>query len=55
MKKRFYFALLVFAVLLLALPAVAAKSVTGVARQPRRLARRLPGSIRWTPASRLSS
>jgi len=55
MKKRFFFTLLVLAMLLLALPAVATKIVKGVTRQPRRLARRLPGSIRSTPASRLSS
>jgi hypothetical protein len=55
MKKRFFFTLLVLAVLVLALPTVATKIVKRVTGQPRRLAWRLPGSIRWTPASRLSS
>jgi hypothetical protein len=55
MKKRFFFTLLVLAVLVLALPAVATKTVKGVTRPPRRLALQLLASIRWTPASRLSS
>ena len=55
MKKRFYFTLLVFAVILLALPGLIAKAGSRVTHHPRRLARRLPGSIGSTPASRLSS
>jgi hypothetical protein len=44
MKKRLFLTLLVLAVLVLALPGVATKIVRGVTGQPRRLARRLPGS-----------
>jgi hypothetical protein len=55
MKRRFYFTLVVLAVLVLALPGLIAKGCSGVRQQPRRLARRLPGSIGSTQASRLSS
>jgi hypothetical protein len=55
MRKRFYFTLLVLAVILLALPGLTAKGVRRVTRHPRRLARRLPVSIPSRPASRLSS
>lgn len=55
MKKRFYFTLLVLAVLLLALPGFAAKAAKGVTRRPRRSPRRPPGVVAWTPARRLSS
>jgi hypothetical protein len=55
MKKRFYFTLLVLAVILLALPGVAAKTVKRLTRYPRRLAWRLPRSIASIPASRLNS
>jgi hypothetical protein len=55
MKRRFYFILVVLAVLLLALPGLIAKGVSRVTHHPRRLARRLPRSIESTPASRLSS
>ena len=55
MKRRFYFTLLVLAVLLLALPGLIAKGVSRVMHQPRRFARRLPASIGATAASRLSS
>jgi hypothetical protein len=55
MKRRFYFALVVLAVLILALPGLIAKGVSRVTNRPGRLARRLPGSIGSAPASRLSS
>jgi hypothetical protein len=54
MKKRFYFILLVLAVLLFALPGFMAKGIRRVTRYPRRLARRLPGSVAVRPASRVS-
>jgi hypothetical protein len=49
MKRRFYFTLVVLAVLVLALPGLIAKGVTRVTHHPRRLAWRLPGSIGSTP------
>jgi hypothetical protein len=55
MKRRFYFTLLVLAVLFLALPGFIAKGVSRVTHHPRRLAPRLAGSIGATAASRLSS
>ena len=55
MKKRFYFTVLVLAMLVLALPRLAAKAAKHVARYPRRFARRFPGSIGSTPAGRLTS
>jgi hypothetical protein len=55
MKKRFYFTILVLAVILLALPGLTGKGVRRVTRHRRRFARRLPGSIASTSASRLSS
>jgi hypothetical protein len=54
MKKRFYFTVLL-AVILLALPGLTGKGVRRVTRHRRRFARRLPGSIASTSASRLSS
>ncbi|HEY3068875.1 MAG TPA: hypothetical protein VGJ34_01050 [Gaiellaceae bacterium] len=44
MKRRFYFSLVVLAVLLLALPGLTAKGVSRLAHHPRRLAWRLPGN-----------
>jgi hypothetical protein len=55
MRRRFYFILVVLAVLLLALPGLMAKGVRRVMHHPRRFARRLPASIGATAASRLSS
>jgi hypothetical protein len=55
MKKRFYFTLLVLAVILLALPGLTVKGVSRVTRHPRRLVRWLPGFLPSRPASRLSS
>jgi hypothetical protein len=55
MRRRFYFILVVLAVLLLALPGLIAKGVSRVTHHPRRLARRLPESIGAAAASRLSS
>jgi hypothetical protein len=55
MKRRFYFTLVVLAVLVLALPGLMAKGVSRVTHHPRRLARRLPGSIGAAAAIRLSS
>lgn len=55
MKKRFYFTLLVLAVMVLALPGLTVKGVRRVTRLPRGLVRRLPGSLPSRPASRLSS
>jgi hypothetical protein len=55
MRRRFYFILVVLAVLLLALPGLIAKGVNRVTHHPRRLARRLPASIGATAASQLSS
>jgi hypothetical protein len=55
MRRRFYFILVVLAVLLLALPGLIAKGVSRVTHHPRRFARRLSGSIGATAASRLSS
>jgi hypothetical protein len=55
MRKRFYLALLVLAVILLALPGLAAKAVKRLTRHPRRLAWRLPRSIASMPASRPNS
>jgi hypothetical protein len=55
MKKRFYFTLLVLAVILLALPGLTAKAIRRVTRHPRRVAGRLPTSFPARPASRLSS
>jgi hypothetical protein len=51
MKKRFYFTLLVLAVILLALPGLTAKGIRRVTRHPRRLVRSLPGSLPASPAS----
>ena len=49
MKKRFYFMLLVLAVILLALPGLTAKGVIRVLHHPRRFARQLAGSIPPVP------
>jgi len=54
-RRRFYFILVVLAVLLLALPGLMAKGVSRVMHHPRRFARRLSASIGATAASRLSS
>jgi hypothetical protein len=54
MKKRFYFTVLVLAVILLALPGLTGKGVRRVTRHRRRFAQRLPGPIASTSASRLS-
>jgi hypothetical protein len=55
MRKRFYFFLLVLAVLLFALPGLTARGIKGITRYRRRLGRRLPGSLAVRPASRLGS
>jgi hypothetical protein len=55
MKKRFYFTLLVLAVILLALPGLTAKGIRRGTRHPRRLVQWLSGSLPASPASRLSS
>lgn len=55
MKRRFYFTLLVLAVLLLALPGFIAKGIKGVTHRPPRPTRRLTGVIGSTPVSRPST
>jgi hypothetical protein len=55
MERRFYFTLLVLAVLLLALPGLTVKGIRRVTRHPRRLVRWLPDSLPSRPASRLTS
>jgi hypothetical protein len=51
MKKRFYFTLLVLAVIFLALPGLTVKGVRRVTDHPRRLVRRLPGSMPSRPST----
>jgi hypothetical protein len=55
MMKRFYFTLLVLAVILLALPGLTAKGASGIRRYPRRFVRRLSASPTSVPAGRLGS
>jgi hypothetical protein len=55
MKKRFYLTLLVLAVILLALPGLAAEGARRITRYPRRFARRLSASPTSVPAGRLGS
>jgi len=55
MKRRFYFTLLVLAVLLLALPGLIAKGVSRVTHHPRSFVRWLPASIGATAATRPGS
>jgi hypothetical protein len=57
MNKRFYFTLLVVAVILVALPGLTGSGIRRVTRHPRRFARRLLVSIRdaragWAPSTK---